>query len=672
MAGTPMADRLEDLLRACTVRVVGGPAPGAGFFIAPGKVVTCVHVIGVQDRPSLRVIWERDGHEPAEFPVTGHPIRLADQGRAIKALDDYPDIAVLDIAGADHPCIRIDLDRPLSRDELQVFGYPEEGGSVRMTPAVLTYRGPHGTVPKNYLDLASDTIKPGMSGAAVLNLRTGGVCGVIVATKNPTRADGALAIPWSAFAAEVSDLLAANRAFQLVDRRWPLAVPLLPERLRFRLPRVVADFTGRDDLLCQLDASLGDSPAEVIIQAITGLGGVGKTQLAAAYLTAHREEFDIAAWIRADDDGTADLAELAAALNLPVTGRTSDERAADALLFLANTDRRWVLVLDNISGPRALTRLPTSGHGRVLATSRQRGGYGAFGAELAVDVFDAGTACRYLLARTGRSEQDASAADAVAAALGYLPLALAHAGAYCAAESGVPLSDYLELLQDLPSQELFDTNREVFYQDTIAATWNSSITAAEQQQPLARAVLEMMAYLVPEGVPRSFFSVLAENSAKGRKRVADALSALHRYSLATVADRISVHRLLQKVIRDRLPLDDQARAAEMVLLAFGLLEKPSAQDWLESYGYLDTAAIMAMDPEAPGQSARTGRVLSHEMIQGTMAAKAYEAHQVTLSRVFQTAASFGSGPASFEDLMRQALRTMSDQPSASSLGDEPR
>ena len=32
-----MADRLEDLLRACTVRVTGGPTSGAGFFVAPGR-----------------------------------------------------------------------------------------------------------------------------------------------------------------------------------------------------------------------------------------------------------------------------------------------------------------------------------------------------------------------------------------------------------------------------------------------------------------------------------------------------------------------------------------------------------------------------------------------------------------------------------------------------------
>jgi len=50
--GNPMAERLEDLLRECAVQVIGERSQGAGFFVAPGKVMTCVHVIG--DRPGLR------------------------------------------------------------------------------------------------------------------------------------------------------------------------------------------------------------------------------------------------------------------------------------------------------------------------------------------------------------------------------------------------------------------------------------------------------------------------------------------------------------------------------------------------------------------------------------------------------------------------------------------
>src|ERR1022692_3933502 len=107
LQGTAMAERLEDLLRACAVRVTGGPMPGAGFFIAPGKVLTCVHVIGA--KPGLRVTWERDGQDAVEFEVIGEPVRLSGGGRAIAALEvGYPDIAVLDIARGRWPSVRAD------------------------------------------------------------------------------------------------------------------------------------------------------------------------------------------------------------------------------------------------------------------------------------------------------------------------------------------------------------------------------------------------------------------------------------------------------------------------------------------------------------------------------------------------------------------------------------
>jgi hypothetical protein len=215
-----MADRLEDLLRDCTVRVTGGPMMGAGFFAAPGMVVTCVHVVGAGG--DLQVHWERDGRPVQVAKVMPRIMRLADRGRPIPALEaDYPDIAVLRISGLDgHPCVDVDMAWPAQLDSFLVFGYPREGGAIRLTPARLIYRGMNGTLPTAYLDLASDTIKPGMSGAAVLNLRTGAVCGVVVASKNAARPDGALAIHWSAVTEDIGEVLVANRDFQSTDLRW--------------------------------------------------------------------------------------------------------------------------------------------------------------------------------------------------------------------------------------------------------------------------------------------------------------------------------------------------------------------------------------------------------------------------------------------------------------------
>jgi tetratricopeptide (TPR) repeat protein len=561
-----MADRLEDLLRACTVRVLGGPMPGAGFFVAPGRVVTCVHVVG--DIEKLVVRWERDNLPPVELPVTERIAVLRNQGRPIPDLDqDYPDIALLAVDDpGGHPCVAVDLEWPSQEDIFQVFGYPREGGAILLTPARLTYRGTHGTQPTVFMDLASDTIKPGMSGAAVLNLRPGAVCGIIVASKHIALPDGALVIPWSAVAAELAETLAQNRLYHAVDPRWTSAAAAYRERLRFRLPRTVPHFTGRDNLLRELDKGLNAQHVGVVTQALSGFGGVGKTQLAAAYVEAREHAFDIVAWIRAEDGGTRDLADLAVALGLPVVERTPEERAADVMVYLSNVDRNWLLVLDNASGPEALIDIPRSGTGRVLVTSRHRGGYEAFGPELPIDVFDEDAAVRYLLARSGRDDEQA--ARAVAAALGRLPLALGHAAAYCTTGSGITFGDYLELVEGLPAQELFDTNREVFYYQTVAVTWNTSIGAAEKCAPAARAALNMTAYLAPEGLPRSFFAALTEDSALGRKRVNDALAALHRYSLVTVTESsVSIHRLLQKVLRDRMEEPSVAQAFSDALSA---------------------------------------------------------------------------------------------------------
>jgi tetratricopeptide (TPR) repeat protein len=528
--------------------------PGAGFFVAPRIVVTCAHVIG--DSEELRVRWERDGRPATEAPVKLRVAVLADGGRPIPALDtDYPDIAVLGVDGLDeHPCVLVDGEWPSLQDTFQVYGYPREGGAVQLTPARLAYRGTHGVQPTAYMDLASDTVKPGMSGAALLNLRSRAVCGVVVASKHVAQPDGALAIPWSVVEPRIRAVLTANREFHDRDRRWAGAAAAHRQRLRFRLPPTVSHFTGRSGLLARLDSALTTRQTAII----SGLGGVGKTQLAAAFAAAHQDAFDIAAWVRAEDGGVADLADLAVALALPVGERTPSQRASDVLTFLSNTDRRWLLVLDNVAGPEAVRELPASGNGRILITTRHRGGFEDFGPELSVDVFDPDTALEYLLARTGRTNEERDA-QAVAAAVGFLPLALAHAGAYCAPDVGIPFSEYLELLDSLPSQELYDSNREVFYQRTVAATWTTSIAAAEQHAALARPALEMTAYLAAS-IPRAFLSVLDEHSARGRKRISDAVSALHRYSLVSVTgNQIHVHRLLQKVVRDQL--DGQAATA---------------------------------------------------------------------------------------------------------------
>jgi hypothetical protein len=79
------------------------------------------------------------------------------------------------------------------------------------------------------------------------------------------------------------------------------------------------NFTGRESLLAQLRSALTSGQPAALTQAIHGLGGVGKTQLAVEYAYRHAAEYDLVWWVRAEEPAAlaADYAALAQPLDLP-------------------------------------------------------------------------------------------------------------------------------------------------------------------------------------------------------------------------------------------------------------------------------------------------------------------------------------------------------------------
>jgi tetratricopeptide (TPR) repeat protein len=571
-----MADRLEDLLRACTVRVTGGPMPGAGFFVAPGMVLTCVHVIGDGDAGGLTVQWECDGQPPAEVPVTGRVVVLADKGRPIPALDrDYPDIAVIEVGGLQgHPCVRIDHEWPSAEDGFQVFGYPREGGAVRLTPARLTYRGTHGTAPVAYLDLASDTVKRGMSGAAVLNLRTGSVCAAVVASKDLASPAGALAVPWSAIDEDLAEVLAANRAFHRSDRRWEDAaasvtvVPPLAAQSALltpicNLPHRNPDFAGRGRSLAALRRGVARGPVAVVT--VHGLGGIGKTQLALEF--AHRGfakgQYRIAWWVRAEFalSMAEDLAALAPGLGVPVIA-DQEENIAAVRAALARRDD-WLLVFDNAPDAAAVRAWLPSGPGHTVITSRDSG-WGGLAKRVDIREFTRPESMEYLQRRSPR--QEPTEADALADVLGDLPLALAQAAAYLELHGGLSIAAYMQLYQNQQSAGQLLAAGMDGYPHSVATTWLIHFQELAAGEPAALQLLRLCAHLDPDDINLSLLlsrpDLLAgpltgdlAQAARDAGRREDAIGALARTGLITRLDggsRIRIHRLVAQVTRHQL------------------------------------------------------------------------------------------------------------------------
>jgi tetratricopeptide (TPR) repeat protein len=301
---------------------------------------------------------------------------------------------------------------------------------------------------------------------------------------------------------------------------------------------------------------------------------------------------------RAEDGAIADLALLAVTLGLPVADLAPDDRAAHAVAWLTRCEQRWLLVLDNVNDPATLDACcPAGGNGRVLITSRNRD-LAEHGPVLSVDVFDDDTAADYLIARTGRTDERAGAL-ALARALRGLPLALAHAGAYCAKTTS--FDAYLQLLTDLPPRALYDRSPEAFYRQTVASTWQPSITAAETETPLARALLMMAAHLAADAIPIALFDALLNNAddAWQRKRLLDAVTALDRYSLVDVHDAtLDMHRLLQRVVLDADSDGDRellGLAGRAALRALGAATPPdpALPQWWPGYEQL-LAHVLAL------------------------------------------------------------------------------
>jgi tetratricopeptide (TPR) repeat protein len=329
------------------------------------------------------------------------------------------------------------------------------------------------------------------------------------------------------------------------------------------------NFTGRVDLLDRLSEALasGERAAFTQTSAITGLGGVGKTQLALEYSYRHADDYQVIWWVRSEEPATlaADYAGLALRLDLPEKGTQDQRVTVEAVRRWLEQNGGWLLVFDNAQDPEELNDyLPRTGAGHVIITSRNPN-WGGTAKPLPVDVFSREESVEFLKNRTGGQEDGA---DTLAEALGNLPLALEQAGAYIQ-ETGISLSAYIKLFQER-QKELLRRGKPDAYPDTVATTWDLSFQKASEEVPASADLLKLCAFLAPDDIPKSLLTDGVEHlpeslasAVKDEMKLNDAVAALKRYSLMTVADdSLSVHRLVQAVARDRLSDVDRKRWAE--------------------------------------------------------------------------------------------------------------
>ncbi|MDX3191140.1 tetratricopeptide repeat protein [Streptomyces sp. MN03-5084-2B] len=381
---------------------------------------------------------------------------------------------------------------------------------------------------------------------------------------------------------------------------WPVRVGVPPRQ---------ADRYQHRDVEQELSRVLASGDTAVLVGAVqvsdvvlSGLGGVGKSQLAAnhAWQAWPDTSVDLAVWINAASrdgilTGYADAAGQVLRDVAPSIGQRPPEDVARAFLaWLASTDRRWLIVLDDLQEPVDLRGLwpPASSAGQIVVTTRRRDA--ALGREdrhvIEIDVFTEEVSLAYLIAKLSGhavTESDREQLKALAVNLGYLPLALAQAAAFIADNPLMSVPDYRKrlanrkkLAQAMPD----DGSLPDEHQATVAATWSLSIERANALTPqgFARPLLELISVLDPAGVPVALFitdAVLrflaaATSTEADSGTIQDALGCLHRFSLITLERNqperaVQAHALVQRAVRDTLPdehLSDLARTAADALM----------------------------------------------------------------------------------------------------------
>jgi hypothetical protein len=366
----------------------------------------------------------------------------------------------------------------------------------------------------------------------------------------------------------------------------------------WQLPTVNPYFIPRPKLTDELKAKLpqkkaGEESAKLLLTAATGMGGIGKTELARHFITYKElsDHYQRRFWLTATTESQLrnEFMQLAIYLGLVEAKKYIEDKELINLIHRwLSINPGWLMILDNADDYNDIASwIPKEG-GAVLVTTREpTPGTMRPDQIIPVPLLEQEEAVTWLYQLSKRnkdslSEQEKAAAKQLVDDLGYLPLAIAQAAAYLREQSHIYIAEYqtrfITLLSDptLASQDESKSDKTQNDPDkksrkVVASTWMLSLQAIEayvashNMPNIAQELLSFCVYFAPKNIPlllldcllRKFYQV---ESNLVSFTVDEYVGQLVRYSLlerSNIVSLISIHRLLQQIIRDQLTKKDK-------------------------------------------------------------------------------------------------------------------